>query len=251
MNPQSQASDVSAPNAALVNGIAPGYRPTPGNGLVLKLGPGASFQADGTVADYSGGQLTMADWSTNYVFLDADAACIPASSTSAFSPTDMPIAIVVTAAGVITRITDLRCTPATPASGARGPAGNNGTNGATWYSGAGAPGSGLGALGDYYFRTATGHVYRKTAGDAWTDIADLTGPVGASVWLQNTGPPGSEIGSVGDFYFNASNGDIYTKTGDGWGAAIANLVGPVGPASTFLAATLDITSVQLLLMGTD
>jgi hypothetical protein len=53
--------------------------------------------------------------------------------------------------------------------------GSNGADGATWYSDTGAPGSELGALGDYYFRTDTGHVYNKTAGDAWTDIADLTG----------------------------------------------------------------------------
>lgn len=63
----------------------------------------------------------------------------------------------------------------------QGPAGAdglNGTNGSVWHNGAGAPAGGLGANGDYYYRTSNGDVYTKTAG-AWGVIGNITGPAGA------------------------------------------------------------------------
>ena len=39
-----------------------------------------------------------------------------------------------------------------------------GADGATWYTGASAPGAGLGVDGDLYLNTSTSDVYRKSAG---------------------------------------------------------------------------------------
>lgn len=53
--------------------------------------------------------------------------------------------------------------------------GNGTTTGCKLYSGSGAPATGLGAVGDYYFRsdtpaTATQRIYVKTAAAVWTGI---------------------------------------------------------------------------------
>lgn len=71
---------------------------------------------------------------------------------------------------------------------------------ATWHSGSGVPGSGVGSNGDYYFRTDTGQVYGPKAAGAWgAAIADLTGdtgPTGATGATGATGPAGS-TGAIG------------------------------------------------------
>ncbi|MGH2487732.1 MAG: collagen-like triple helix repeat-containing protein [Ktedonobacterales bacterium] len=66
-------------------------------------------------------------------------------------------------------------------AGATGPAGadgTDGTNGSTWFEGSGAPSSGTGVDGDYYFRTDTGDVYTKSAGAWGSPIANIVGPQG-------------------------------------------------------------------------
>ena len=77
----------------------------------------------------------------------------------------------------------------------QGADGNNGAAGATWYSGAGAPAGGLGALGDYYLATDTGAVYNKTGGSTWTQITTLSGPQGIE---GPAGPTGGAIFDVDD-----------------------------------------------------
>jgi len=94
-------------NAKWVNGIAPGYWPTAGLGLTLKLSAGTAFNA-GAVVDYAGGTLTLPNNATSYVFLDPTASYAPASNTSGFPSTSIPIAVVITLSGAITSITDDR-----------------------------------------------------------------------------------------------------------------------------------------------
>lgn len=53
-----------------------------------------------------------------------------------------------------------------------GGGGTPGADGATWHSGSGAPGSGLGSDGDFYFRDDTGQIYKKASG-SWSAIIDL------------------------------------------------------------------------------
>jgi hypothetical protein len=90
-------------NAKWVNGVAPGYSPTKGAGLTLNLGAGTSF-CEAVRFAYAGGTLALADNATNYVFLDMTASNVPASNTTGYPITGIPIATVVTLAGVITSI---------------------------------------------------------------------------------------------------------------------------------------------------
>jgi hypothetical protein len=61
------------------------------------------------------------------------------------------------------------------AEGKEGPAGEDGTK---WYSGSGAPSGATGVVGDFYFRTDTDGVYKKTGASTWTLLADVTGAEG-------------------------------------------------------------------------
>lgn len=53
------------------------------------------------------------------------------------------------------------------------------SSGSIWYSGAGAPGAGLGVDGDYYLNSTNGDVYAK-AGGSWSVVANIKGPTGAN-----------------------------------------------------------------------
>ena len=91
------------------------------------------------------------------------------------------------------------------AIGQQGPAGSNGANGAngaTWFTGSGSPSTGLGSVGDNYFRTDNGWTYNKTGASTWTYTANLTGLTGA------TGPSGGGGSGGGQLvytYFIFSN----------------------------------------------
>src|SRR5947199_151124 len=117
-NPQSQTMPLFRVNSAITNGVAPGYAPSKGSGLTLNLGPGTANCGAGVIASYGGGTLTMANGASNYVFLNTASSCVPASNTSGFTSSTIPIAVVTTSGGVITGITDDR-TPfqAAPAAG--------------------------------------------------------------------------------------------------------------------------------------
>ena len=56
--------------------------------------------------------------------------------------------------------------------------GADGVDGARWFSASGAPTSTRGVVGDWYFRTSNGFVYRKTTATLWEYQRDLTGPQG-------------------------------------------------------------------------
>ena len=97
-------------NSKWVNGIAPGYAPTAGAGLVLNLSAGACLGA-AAIHSYAGGTLALTDNSTNYVFLDPTSSFAPNSNTTGFADGLVPIATVVTASGAITSIVDNRLSP--------------------------------------------------------------------------------------------------------------------------------------------
>ena len=111
--------------------------------------------------------------------------------------------------------------------GAAGANGSNGANGAIWYSGNGAPSSGLGANGDCYLRTDTSQIYQKSAG-SWTAVLYIGGPQGPqgnqgaqgySV-LHGSGAPSSGTGVDGDFYIDTSAWTIYgPKASGAWGSS--------------------------------
>src|SRR5436309_1752959 len=80
----------------------------------------------GTIVNYTAGTLTMTNATTNYVYLDLAASCAPASNTTGFTSSGIPIATVVTSGGAITTLTDVRT---------------------AFFAGSGATGSGAGAPG--------------------------------------------------------------------------------------------------------
>ena len=105
--PQTTVDPLFATNARYANGVAPGYYPTPGAGLVLDIAAGTSFCANTRYA-FAGGTLTLTASSTNYVFLDSTALCVPAFNTSGYPLTGIPVATVTTSGGAITGIVDDR-----------------------------------------------------------------------------------------------------------------------------------------------
>jgi len=111
--PQAPTAPIYPVNAKYVQGVGTGYAPTAGSGLTLNLGAGTAF-CNGAIATYAGGTLTMTNSVTNYVYLNTASSCVPATSTSAFTATNIPIAVVVASGGVITTITDDRTMFATP-----------------------------------------------------------------------------------------------------------------------------------------
>jgi hypothetical protein len=106
--PQTSNPTIFQANAKWVNGVAPGYWATAGSGLTLNLSPGTVNCGSGNMRTYNGGTLTMSPSTTNYVYLDTQASCAPAVSTSNFTGTVVPIAVVATSGSAITNIYDDR-----------------------------------------------------------------------------------------------------------------------------------------------
>jgi hypothetical protein len=131
--PQTQTATAQRMNVLYVNGVAPGYWPQAGAGLVLNIGKGTANCAN-TIVEYAGGTLTLANNTLNYVYLDTTSSCAPGSNTTGFTSATIPIAKVTTLSSVITTIDDVRSPFTTvAASGVSG----SGTNPkiAIWASG--------------------------------------------------------------------------------------------------------------------
>lgn len=79
---------------------------------------------------------------------------------------------------------------ATGEQGPPGEDGEDGLDGAAWYSGESAPASGLGVVGDFYFRTTTNDVYKKLEG-GWNIVANLKGEKGSMGESGKEGPAGA------------------------------------------------------------
>ncbi len=108
---QPQAPNGTPPfnvDATTANGVAPGYYPKIGTGLVLNLGPGTAYCSTGNIVTYAGGTLTLTANMTNYVYLNVGSSCVPAFNTSGFTAGEIPIATVVVGASTITSIQDDR-----------------------------------------------------------------------------------------------------------------------------------------------
>ncbi len=96
-------------NAKYVNGMAPGYWPTAGTGLVLNLSAGTAYCGNPPApVSYPGGSLALTASATNYIYLDPANNCAPAAGASSFSAGQIPIAKVVTGGSSITSISDAR-----------------------------------------------------------------------------------------------------------------------------------------------
>ena len=115
--PQQPATNTAvSTNAAYVQGVGPGYWPTAGSGLTLNLTAGTAF-CGAAIQNYAGGTLTLAASATNYVYLNTVSNCAPASVTTGFPATAIPIATVVTSSSAITTVTDVRTWFVAPISG--------------------------------------------------------------------------------------------------------------------------------------
>ena len=114
--PASQTAPLDDRNVKYVNGVAPGYWPTAGSGLSLTVSAG-TVNCSGTIHTYIGGTLTMTASTSNYVYLNTAASCVPATKLTPFTSSDIPIALVVTGSSTITSITDDRSMFQVPGSG--------------------------------------------------------------------------------------------------------------------------------------
>lgn len=86
--------------------------------------------------------------------------------------------------------------------------GATGTRGSTWYDGAGAPGTVVGAITwDQYLDTNTGNVYQLGTAGSWIKTADIMGPQGLTGATGPQGPVGP-TGS-GSNILVANNGTLF------------------------------------------
>ena len=110
----------------------------------------------------------------------------------------------------------------TGSQGATGNQGPAGTPGEKWFTGAGAPAGGLGAVNDWYLDSNTGDYYEKTGATAWTLRGNLKGPQGIQGPTGATGPSGGVPpgGNPGDALVKKTTTDYDTQ----WGPAGADLV---------------------------
>lgn len=128
------------------------------------------------------------------------------------------------------------------AQGLQGVSGLSGINGNSVLNGLGAPTSGVGNNGDFYFNRLTYDFYGPKITGAWGFFFNMVGPSGASgatgvqgisglagkTILNGTGTPQTGLGSDGDFYLRTSTYDFYgPKSGIVWGTPFS-LIGPTG-----------------------
>lgn len=111
-----------------------------------------------------------------------------------------------------------------------------GTPGEEWFTGAGAPSGGIGAVNDWYLDSVTGDYYEKTGATTWTLRGNLKGPAGATGPAGPTGATGA-TGPAG-------------PTGPGGGASYTQLIGN-GSAQTFTVThNFGIREVQVAVYRT-
>jgi hypothetical protein len=132
-------------------------------------------------------------------------------------------------------------TGATGAAGAKGDkgdtgdAGSAGASGLSLHVGTGAPGSGLGVVGDSYIDGASFNFYSKTGVSSWTLIGNIKGTAGAAgaagvdgaTIHTGSGAPSSGLGANGDQYIDTTAFNLYGKSGGSW-TLEGSLHGPAG-----------------------
>ena len=87
-----------------------------------------------------------------------------------------------------------------------------GEYGSVFHSGAGAPLSNLGKIGDWYIQFGTGDVFEKTEAAVWTLQGNIKGGDGDN-WHSGAGEPANSLGKVGDWYLRTATNEIFQKTG--------------------------------------
>jgi hypothetical protein len=220
--PQTQLAPISAVNAKYVNGVAPGYWATAGGGLTLNLSAGTAF-CSGTIEPYAAGTLSMTASTTNYVYLNTSAGCVPAVKTTAFTSSDIPVATVVAGPSAIASITDDRTIFQQGSSSGGGVPSVNGITSAVTISGSGVSTagstitiSGSGAAVDILSdQKATGTpFYTKAEYASWTSGTPVTllSRTGAgyvtNIWLATPGScTNSGNDSTTDVVLITANGD--------------------------------------------
>jgi len=187
-----QPTTTSQPNvrisALYVNGVAPGYRPTIGAGLTVNLGPGTAF-CGGQVQSYAGGSLALAANATNYVYLDPTVSCAPATNTSGFTSTTIPLATVQTSGSSVSAVSDVRTSFASVGGGGAGSA--TGGNGAVQFDSNGA----LAGDATNFYYNSTSHNLTLT-GAATANSFQTTGTgAGSTQWTSGALTP-SASGTV-------------------------------------------------------
>lgn len=124
-------------------------------------------------------------------------------------------------------------------TGATGPPGPTGAAGSTWYSGVGAPASGLGANGDFYYRIDTNQIYQK-AGGTWSATTSIVATPGyglASYYWQSEEPP---VAGTHRRFYTDRDGTIQWVRGEvalGDGTSTANFDLLKNGSSVFPSAT--------------
>ena len=261
--PQAQSGQPIYPaNAKYVQGVGPGYWPTKGTGLVLNLAAGTAF-CSGTVYTYSGGTLTMTASTTNYVYLDPSASCVPSVNTTGFTSSMVPVAAVITGSSAITTVSDDRTMFTQGVLGA-------GITGLTGDGAASGPGSaaftlttvnsGPGSCGDathvcQVTTDAKGRVISQTA--VTVSSSGMSNPMttaGDVLYGGTSGTPTRLPGGTATFVFT-SNGPT---SAPGWQAPAA---GPITPVTLAISSgtqaatsctpisTLSLTGVTMSGLG--
>jgi len=228
--PQAQAGQEIFPvNAKFVQGFGPGYWPTAGSNLILNLAPGTAVCSN-VVRTYAGGTLTLAPSATNYVYLDPANNCAPASNTTGFTASSIPIATVVTTSAAISSVTDVRTPFVSGGSGNALGMGNGSTivdaslrPGADWSvkvnaAIAACPSTGctVDARGFTSPQTMSQSIDLKTPGGAvilWLPTGTINRSTGAQFEMEN----GAQVIGMSGTYIYNGNGDS--------GAVFANHTG--------------------------
>lgn len=134
------------------------------------------------------------------------------------------------------------------AAGPVGPQGAAGKDGTVIRSGEGAPASGLGVVGDYYFDKTAKSLYGPKTAEGWGTETSLQGPAGTpgqngqdgqdgangTSFTAGAGVPTDAIGSEGDWYFDTNTSTFYgPKTATGWAAGNVLPLGSAFAAQTY------------------
>lgn len=123
------------------------------------------------------------------------------------------------------------------ATGATGATGAAGAAGSKILSGTAVPAAGLGAVGDFYFRTSNADFYGPKTASGWGTAISVRGIPGkdGAVILTGTGAPNANLGAVGDMYLDRNTSNLYGPKilavvgGNGWGTP-HSLKGETGAA---------------------
>lgn len=100
-------------------------------------------------------------------------------------------------------------------------------NSNAWFTGTTVPSSTIGDYGDWYLRSNTSDLYRKSDAGVWLLNSNIRGL--GTLWRSGSGVPSNSLGINGDYYYRVDTADIYTKSA-GVYSIIGNIQGAQGSA---------------------